>query len=101
MIPVKPVPKLDNIVPKLKKKTWLPPVVTKETGDVLRFFLAKCCYYHWYQCSFLEPWEVTLFFVTIGGSLPDCYKGALYAFLAHSLDYTDVVDGPCYMQKMR
>ncbi len=39
---VKPVPKLGNIVPKLKKKIWLPSVVIKETGGKLSFFLATC-----------------------------------------------------------
>ena len=40
VIHVKTVPKLGNIVPELKKKIWLLPVVAKETGGALRFFPA-------------------------------------------------------------
>ncbi len=61
MIHVKPVPKLGNIVPKLKMKIWLLPVVIKETGGTLRFFLATCIYHQRYQCPFLVAWVVTLF----------------------------------------
>ncbi len=61
VIHVKPVMKLRNIVPKLKKKIWLLFVVIKETGGTLRFFLATCIYHQGYQCPFLVAWVVTLF----------------------------------------
>ncbi len=76
MIHVKPVPKLGNIVPKLKKRIWLSPVVINETGGALRFFLPGG------TLKFLPPVvPVSIFgtmdshfiFVTTGSTLPDCY----------------------------
>ena len=64
VIHLNPVPKLGNIA-EIEKEYLVskPPVLIKETGSALNFFLATCCYYQWYQCPFLGPWvHVVTFF---------------------------------------
>ena len=74
MIHVKPVPKLGNIVPKLKKRIWLSPVVINETGGTLRFFLpggAPRFLLPVVPVSIFGTMDGHFIFVTTSGSLPD------------------------------
>ncbi len=68
------MPKLGNIVPKLKKRIWFPPVVINETGGTLRFFLpggALRILQPVVPVSIFGTMDGHFIFVTTGGSLPD------------------------------
>ncbi len=76
MIHVKPVPKLNDIVLKLKQNILLPPVVIEETGGALKIFFwqhvattSGISAHFWYQYRTMDGHFI---FVTTGGILPDC-----------------------------